>query len=79
MVRGFISYPNFDENDPGCFYYINGDHRGWILSDKPEGSDDTVWSVTLEYDDELFSIDLVKTSMKTGADVAEFISTFDFR
>lgn len=79
MVRWYISYPNFDENDPGCFYYINGDHRGWILSDKPEGSDDIVWTVTLENDDELLSIVLVKTSMKTGADVAEFISTFDFR
>lgn len=78
-VRAYISFPNYEEDAPGCFYYINGDHRGWILSDRPEGSDDIIWSVTLENDDELFSMVLLKTSMRTGADVAEFISTFDFR
>ncbi len=78
-VRSYISNPNNAEDAPGCFYYIIGDYRGWILSDKPEGSDDMVWHVMLENDDELFSILLVKTSIRTGADVAEFISTFDFR
>ncbi len=78
MILNYFSSHNRDVEEPGCFYSLGGDYRGFVTSDSPYSQDKNVWFIDIENGKDIVSVTLGNPPINSEEDLANFISTFKF-
>ncbi len=79
MILNYLSSHNRDVEEPGYFYSLGGDYRGFVTSDSPYSQDKNVWFINIENGKDIVSVTLGNPPINSEEDLANFISTFNFK
>lgn len=77
ILRDRASFHNIEE-EPGFFYCVCGDHRGYVMSAYPQNAENNTLCIGLENGSEVMIIIFVNPPFNSKSDLADFISSFEF-
>ncbi len=79
MILNSFSSHNRDVEEPGYFYSLGGDYRGFVTSDSPYSQDKNTWFINIENGNDIVLVTFVYPPIHSEEDLANFISSFNFK